>query len=179
MTAQPQHHVEVDLAKRALWPALGEVIRPPLQVPVELFDQPRQRFPALAWAGHLPQMRLLAQERLFGGGLVQVTLLSSEAIPIQPEAVAEEVQAGTRFPQVHHPRLLPVDFQPQPSFEFNLDEGLEVRAHLARQDDKIVGIAYQHRSRSLRQLLGALKDLVKPAMELTGSACHPSCLPSQ
>jgi hypothetical protein len=117
MLDQATAHVPVNLPVNAAGVPNGKVVRPPFQVPIQLANQCRDRLEALMTVRHFVQLLPLPLDRLLRRKHIQVLLVAPFQIAIIPKRVSQKVQARSFFPQVHHPRLFPVDLQLELPFQ--------------------------------------------------------------
>jgi hypothetical protein len=80
-------------------------------VAVDLPDRFGKPLEAAFLVGHPPQLFALSRKRFPRGVHVPILPVSPLEIPIQPEAVSQEVERFALPAQVHHAGFLPVDFQ--------------------------------------------------------------------
>ena len=113
-------------------------------------------------AGHRPQLIPLPLQRLARRRHVQIAMPTPFQVAVVSERVSQKVQVRLLLAQVHHARLLTVDLQPHPGFQLLLDIPAQVRGHIARQHDKIVGVTHQFRLRPAGRPLRAVEHLVEP-----------------
>src|SRR5260370_364600 len=143
MLDQTALNIALDLAVGAHGVPKGKVVRPSLQVSIQLSNQDRDRLEALMTIGHLVQLLPLSLDRLLRRKHIQVVPVSPFAVAVVPKRVSQKVQTGSLLPQVHHPRLIPIDLQLELAFQSRFDELDALRSHLFRQRHKIVRIAHQ------------------------------------
>src|SRR5260370_6844241 len=108
MLDQTALNIALDLAVGAHGVPKGKVVRPSLQVSIQLSNQDRDRLEALMTIGHLGQLLPLSLDRLLRRKHIQVVPVSPFAVAVVPKRVSPKVQTGSFLPQVHHPRLLPM-----------------------------------------------------------------------
>src|SRR6267143_4372863 len=96
------------------------------------------------------------------GRQIPVPLVSAQPVSVVPEGVAQEVQALARYLQVHYPRLLAVELQPEPPLQFAFDKALQWRTDVSRQHHKIIGIPYQFGFGPSCRAIRPVKHPVKP-----------------
>ena len=131
-------------------------------MPVDRLGQFGQGGVALLRPGHLPQRLPLAGQRLGRGFQVQIPVVAAVEVSVEPEGVAQKVQARLGFFQFHHPRLFPVHRQSQPPFQLGLKEAPQSLALIPRQHHKVVRIPHQLGLGPLGRPVGALKRFVEP-----------------
>src|SRR6266581_9305446 len=100
MLDQATLNVALDLTVGAYGVPQGKVVRPSLQMPVQLPDQGRNRLKALTTIRHLMQLPPLLPDRLLRREHIQVFPIASFAVAVVPERVSQKVQARPLFPQV-------------------------------------------------------------------------------
>src|SRR5437899_8211494 len=105
---QPQPDVAVDLPKGIPAVAWSKVVRPDLEMSIELFDEVGQALEAAASIDHVAQLLTLARNRFGRSTHVPVTQLSPAAVAIQPEAVTKKVESLSLLAQIPQTRLLSV-----------------------------------------------------------------------
>src|SRR5215467_6420417 len=111
-----------DLAVGTGWVSDGEVVHPTSQMPIQLSNQDWNRLTVLMTIRHLPQLLALPLDRLLRRKHIQVVSIASVQITVVPKCVTQEAQSYPFFPQVHHPRLFPVDLQLEFAFQPRFDE---------------------------------------------------------
>src|ERR1039457_446636 len=155
-------NVRVDLAEGHARIAEVEVVVPSLQVPVQLLNQLRDRLVALPMIGHLVQLFPFLLQSFRRRTHIEIP----PSAPLQALVVAEresqKVQTRSFFLQIHHPRFLPIDLQPQPAFEFRFNPTRQASSLIARQHHEVVGIAHHLGTRPLGWPIGSMKQLVEP-----------------
>jgi hypothetical protein len=72
---------------------LAEVLCPAAQHPVDLSDQVRDRLKAMAGTGHLSEFGFDTNQGLLGRLHVETPPAAAFEVPVEPEAVAQELQA--------------------------------------------------------------------------------------
>src|SRR6516162_5823056 len=110
----------------------GKVVHPSFQVPIQLSNQDRDRLMALTTIRHLMQLLPFPLDRLSRREYVQVFSIASFQITVIPERITQKVKTRALLPQVHHPRLFPIDLQLEFSFQPRFDELDGFRSHLFR-----------------------------------------------
>src|SRR5664280_754877 len=154
--------VRVDRSEGHAWIPKVEVVLPALQVPVQPLNQLRDRLAALPIIGPLVQLFPFLLQSFRRRTHIQIP----PSAPLQALVVAEresqKVQTRSFFLQIHHPRFLPIDLQPQPAFEFRFNPPRPASPLLARQHHEVVGIAHQLGPRPLGWPIGSMKQLVEP-----------------
>jgi hypothetical protein len=105
MPDETASHVPVDLPVHARGIPEGEVVRPALQVPIQLSNQVRDRLEALMTVGHLAHFIPFPLDRFLRRKHIQIPLMASFQIAIIPKRVSQKVQTRPFIPQVHHARL--------------------------------------------------------------------------
>jgi hypothetical protein len=94
----------------------GKVVHPTLQVSVQLSDQYRDWLMALMTVRHFVQLLPLQLECLDRRKHIQVFPIASFPVAVVPKRIPQKVQTCPFFPQVYHPRFLPIDLQLEFSF---------------------------------------------------------------
>src|ERR1039458_1392683 len=117
MPDQTAAYEPVDFPVHALGIPKGKIVRPPFQMPIQLSNQFRDRLKALMTVRHLVQLFPFPLDCFLRRKHIQVPLIASLQIPIIPKCVPQKVQARPFFPQIHHPRLFPVDLQLELPFQ--------------------------------------------------------------
>src|SRR5260370_23656059 len=162
MLDQTALNIALDLAVGAHGVPKGKVVRPSLQVSIQLSNQDRDRLEALMTIGDLVQLLPLSLDRLLRRKHIQVVPVSPFAVAVVPKRVSQKVQTGSLLPQVHPPRLIPIDLQLELAFQSRFDELDALRSHLFRQRHKIVRIAHQLDIGSPSRPLRTVKQGVEP-----------------
>src|SRR6266516_223788 len=139
-----------------------KIIGPASQVAVESFNQFEQWVAALFGADPLAQRVWFPRHRFLRGLQVPVAFVASTPIPFIPKGVAQEIQALPGLLHIQHASLLPVDLQPQPSFQFTFDPAPQLRTDVASQYDEVVRVANQLCPGPLRRSIRPLKPVVEP-----------------
>src|SRR5260370_8654574 len=111
MLDQTALNIALDLAVGAHGVPKGKVVRPSLQVSIQLSNQDRDRLEALMTIGHLVQLLPLSLDRLLRRKHIQVVPVSPFAVAGVPKRVSQKLQTGSLLPPVHHPPLLPYAFK--------------------------------------------------------------------
>src|SRR5258708_235327 len=142
MLDQTALNIAVDLTVNAPGVPDGKIVRPPLQVPIQLSNQGGDRLETLMTVRHLVQFLPLPLDRLLRRIHVQVFASASFQIAVVPKRVSQKVQTRSLFPQIHHSRLLPVDLQLELSLQPRFDKLNGFRSHLFRQRHKIIGVTH-------------------------------------
>src|SRR5579872_288262 len=122
MPDQTVPNIALDLTVGAGGVAKREVVHPTSQMPIQLANQDGDRLEALTTPGHLMQLFPLSLDRLPRREHVQVLPIPAFPIPVIPKRVSQKVQTRPFLPQVHHPRLFPVDLQLEFPFQPRFDE---------------------------------------------------------
>src|SRR5712691_10971142 len=125
-------YVGIDLSKTLARITVAKVVRPSLEMCVELLDELRQRHEAALLADHLTQPLPFSSPSLLRDGHVEVTLLASLSIAIIAKRVSQEIKLLSFSLKVHYPRLVPIDLQPHPLFELGLNPPLKLLSLITR-----------------------------------------------
>src|ERR1039457_6066090 len=162
MLRETTTNVPVDVSEGLAWIPKVEVVLPALQVPVQPLNQLRDRLKALPMIGHLVQLLPLLLQSFRRRTHIQIP----PPAPLQVLGVAEresqKVQTRSFFLQIHHPRFLPIDLQPQPAFELRFNPPRQSSSLIARQHHEVVGISHHLGTRPLGWPIGSMKQLVEP-----------------
>src|ERR1035437_6492088 len=162
MLRETTTNVPVDVSEGLAWIPKVEVVLPALQVPVQPLNQLRDRLKALPMIGHLVQLLPLLLQSFRRRTHIQIP----PPAPLQVLGVAEResqrVQTRSFFLQIHHPRFLPIDLQPQPAFELRFNPPRQASSLIARHHHEVVGIAHHLGTRPLGWPIGSMKQLVEP-----------------
>src|SRR3974377_2427521 len=132
--AQAVSHEMIEGAERLARVTQTKVIGPAAQVTIQPPNQFRQRCMALLGVNELAQCLVFPQPRFVRGMQVPVTLLPPILVVNQPERVTQKIQALAGLPQVQLASLLPVDLQPQPSFQLALNPAPQLGTDITRHD---------------------------------------------
>ena len=143
MLDQTVPNIALDLTVGAGGVAERKVIHPAFQMPIQLANQDWNRLETLTTLGHLVQLFPLPLDRLPRRKHIQIFPVPAFPVAVVPKRVAQKVQTCPFFPQVHHPRLFPIDLQLEFPFQPRFDVLDGFRSHLFRQHHKIVGVAHQ------------------------------------
>src|ERR1044071_2256706 len=143
MLDQASCQVPIKLAKHAGGIPETEVVRPPSQVPIQLLHQPRDRLKALTRTRHLMQLLPFPLDGFLRRKDIQIFATAAFSVAIPSKCVSQKVQTRSLLPQIHYPRLFPVDLQLELAFQPRLDKLDRLRSHLLRQRHKIIGVTYQ------------------------------------
>src|SRR5664279_852225 len=136
MLRETTTNVPVDLSEGLAWIPKVEVVLPALQVPVQPLNQLRDRLKALPMIGHLVQLLPLLLQRFRRRTHIEVPPPAPLQVLVVAERESQKVQTPSFFLQVQHPRFLPIDLQPEPSFEFRFNPTRQTTALIARQHHK-------------------------------------------
>ena len=121
MSEQTVPNVAFDLTVGTGWVSEGEVVYPTSEMPIQFPNQDRDRLVALMTTRHFVQLLPFPPERLLRRKHVQVLPVTTFPIPVISKRVPQKVQTRPFFPQVHYPRLVPVDLQLEFPFQPRLD----------------------------------------------------------
>ena len=130
VSGQALSRERVHLSERVAGIAKLKVVRPSAQVRIDFLDQVGKGFEALSWASHLPQGLTLPLHRTPGGKQVPVAERSPFPVTVVAKAVPQKVQRLSRLGQVEDLGFIPVEFQPQPSFNAVLPLPMPSRLHV-------------------------------------------------
>src|ERR1043166_8315525 len=176
MRDQASCQVPIKLAKHAGGIPETEVVRPPSQVPIQLLHQPRDRLKALTRTRHLMQLLPFPLDGFLRRKHIQIFATAAFSVAIPSKCVSQKVQTRSLLPQIHYPRLFPVDLQLELAFQPRLDKLDRLRSHLLRQRHKIIGVTYQldiglssRPLRTVKQSVALWRPLLWPA-PVTASA---------
>src|SRR6185436_920005 len=117
MLDQTVPNIAFDLAVSADGIAERKVVHPTFQVPIQLANQNRDRLETLTTFGHFVQLLPLPLDRLPRRKHIQVFSIPTFPVAVVPKCVTQKVQTFPFFPQIHYPRLFPVDLQLELSFQ--------------------------------------------------------------
>src|ERR1043165_4975286 len=155
-------HETIDVPECLARVSQTKIIGPASQVAIQSFNQFGQWFAALFGAYPLTQRFSFPRHRFLRGLQVPVALVASTPIPVIPKGVAQEIQALPGLLHIQHASLLPVDLQPQPSFQFTFDPAPQLRTDVASQYDEVVRVANQLCPGPLRRSIRPFKQVVEP-----------------
>src|SRR5215467_1483409 len=164
MLDQTVPNVALDLTVGTRGIPKGEVVHPALQMPIQLSNQDRNRLMTLMTVCHFAQLLPLALNRLIRRDHIQIFPITSFQIAVVPKRVSQKVQTCPFFPQVHHPRLFPIDLQLEFAFQPRLDKLDGFRSHLFRQRHKVSSPGESHSEALLEPCLN-LSAHTAPATE--------------
>jgi hypothetical protein len=162
MPEQTVPNVAFDLTVGTGWVPEGEVVYPTSEMPIQFPNQDRDRLVALMTTRHFVQLFPFPPERLLRRKHVQVLPMTSFQIVVVPKRKPQKIQTRALFPQVHHPRLFPIDLQLEFTFQPRFDELDGFRSHLFGQRDEIIGVAHQLDIGPSRRPLRTVKQSVEP-----------------
>src|SRR5690349_7270506 len=148
MLDQASCQVPIKLAKHAGGIPETEVVRPPSQVPIQLLPFPLDGF--------------LRRKH------IQIFATAAFSVAIPSKCVSQKVQTRSLLPQIHYPRLFPVDLQLELAFQPRLDKLDRLRSHLLRQRHKIIGVTYQLDIGLSSRPLRTVKQSVEPVQIQVG-----------
>src|ERR1700730_12487674 len=132
MLNQTVPNIAFDLTVGADGVAERKVVPPTFQVPIQLTNQNRNRLEALTTLSHFVQLLPLPLDRFPRRKHIQVLTIASFPIAIVAKCISQKVQTCPFLPQIHHPRLFPIDLQLELSFQSRLDERNGFQSHLFR-----------------------------------------------
>jgi hypothetical protein len=107
MHARPLPHEVIEAAKGLPRVAQAKIVGPAPQIPVHSPNQLRQRCVALVMSDHLPQRVPFPRHRFARGHEVPVASRAAILVAIQPEGVAQKVQACAGLPPNPAPGFCP------------------------------------------------------------------------
>src|SRR2546430_5695010 len=145
MNPQTFLHVGIDTAESLTWIAELKVGSPTLEIPVEVLDENGNRLETVPAAGHIPQRRPFFLQGLLRWNDIQITIRSAVAVPIVSERVTQKIQTGSCLLQIDSPRLLAVQFQSHPLFQFRFDELSHRLRLIPREYDEVIGRSEERR----------------------------------
>src|SRR5262245_13755383 len=122
MELQTELHVIVEIAVSLTRVAKVEIGSPTVQIPIQILNQSGNRFKTKPTAGQVFQRSALFLEGFPRGNHIQITKRSAMPIPVIAKRVSQKIQAGADLLQIDNPRLLTIEFQSHPAFQFRFDE---------------------------------------------------------
>ncbi len=140
-TRRSRTYVLTSRKPRLGYPKL-EIVPPAFQVPVQLFNPLRDGLKTLSMISHLGQLAPLLLQCLRRPAHVPISPLTPLQVVIVSKREPRKLQTRSCLLQIHHARLLPIDLQPQPAFQFRLDPAPQTTALIARQHHEIVGMPH-------------------------------------
>ena len=142
--------------------AVGKVIGPPSQLPIDTFDQMRHRHMTLPTIDHLAERIPLRLQRLRRRSYIQVPEPTTFKIPVVSEYETQKDHTGSELPKINDLRLVPVQFQTQPGLNLRFDKIAHPATRIPSQHHKVVRIAYDLSLGPDTGTFDGVENLLKP-----------------